>query len=96
MIGSFLVGISLAGAYFYSMRRTSLNPARGALASGFLGSLGGFFVRASLLMVILVALARTTAFHVTGVVIAFMTAFLVLLFAAAGRIFLSDLKARPR
>lgn len=95
MIGSFFVGAALAGAYFYSMQRTSLNPAQGSLSSGLLRSLVGFSLRVSFLTIILIALARATALQVTGVIISFMTVFIFLLFGAAARVFLSDLKNRP-
>lgn len=95
MIGSLFVGMTLAAAYFYSMQWASFNKAGRSISSGLLGSLGGFFLRLFFLTLILIGLARETPLHVTGVVAAFMIVFLVLLFWAAGKVFLSDLKKRP-
>lgn len=94
MIGSLIAGAALGAAYFHSLWKTSLVANGGSFSSGLFWGLGGFFFRFFSLSFVFLCLQRFTALHVTGMVVAFMVVFLMLLFQAALKIFLSDRPSR--
>lgn len=94
MITSMLVGASLGTAYFYALQKTAFKETSRSLASGISWGLGGLILRLSLFVLIFVCLVRFSNLNFPWLIIGFITAFPLLLFRAAGKMILSDLKNR--
>ena len=89
---SVLVGILLAGIYFYTLSRTAFRGSYRSLSSSLFWGLGGFSLRIFSILLVFLALTHYSALNISGVIIAFIITFPVFLFQAAGKIVLSDLK----
>lgn len=92
MIASMLVGASLATAYFYALQKTAFQASPRSLTSGVFWGLGGLILRLSLFILIFICLVRFSSLNFSWLIIGFITAFSLLLFRAAWKIILSDLK----
>ena len=94
MIISVLIGSSLAGTYSYTLQKTILKGSRRSLVSELFWGLGGFVLRLFSIVLIFFSLAQIPTLDISWIIIAFTITFSVLLFYAAGKVLVPDLKRR--